>query len=162
MKTLILKTNHKGLIFLHVLFLFFNSMQVNAQNRLDRDLTEKDLIGAWEIDFNKTVAAIESGKKRIYNELDGEMKEAFDKAYEGRVLTFHESGLFKQTSKNGHSIDGSWILNKKGRVLTLKIRGAGTKSFDIDHFENNELILIIQGKKSDSSLLVSKWIVVKK
>lgn len=134
-----IRSTNKALGILNILFFIFMTAQGIAQSNLDKN--KEYLIGAWGMDYNKTLQDIKQSSRVYYDSLKVERKDKIQNALSQREIIFSSDGVYTLIINSEKQKTGFWellndnitlLIQLDGRIYTQKLESINSSKMVLD------------------------------
>lgn len=146
-------------------FMIFSSVIVSMSEAKGQEksavIEEKELIGSWELDYEKWRNDLEQGKMERLNKKGAELNAKVKELYKNRTYIFNDDGSFELFISSGQSLRGTWVLSQRGKSIELLYPSGNKDSLKLISKNGLRLRLKSEGQNADK-LLLSELYLIKK
>lgn len=147
MKTHVLKT----CLLMAVLIAVINPTLAQSKKGID----PRDLIGTWELDFDKSIGQIKSKSKSHYDGLKNDRRDRIKNSFSQRKVTFGSGGSYVLDVRSDRQVTGTWKLVGDDTLL-ISLNDGSEHYQKIEKVNPVSLTLNLGGAETKNRLF-DKW-----
>lgn len=131
-----------------ILILIFNCCSLFAQ------IQREHLVGNWLFDYENSLANMQGKAKTIF-EKSSIVKEALEKTYRNRQITFNTDGTYFLRLVDGREMSGTWNIGEENNTLITITTQNQIENISILMLSNS--VLVLKPEESKANLFFSQW-----